>query len=75
MRRYRSNNSQPPRWIEARFNSKCDETGAVIRKGDKCLYYPASRKVYSADSRTAQDWEAGAFDRMIEDQVCERYGF
>jgi hypothetical protein len=45
-----------PRVIEARFDSKCAETGKIIHKGESCIYYPLARKVYSMDSKTAQDY-------------------
>lgn len=45
-----------PRMIRARFESKCAETGKIIQKGESCIYYPITRKVYSSDSKTAKDY-------------------
>ena len=45
-----------PRVIQARFESKCAETGKVIKKGEECIYYPLARKVFCVDSKTAQDY-------------------
>ena len=45
-----------PKEIIAKFNSKCAETGKVIRKGELCVYYPLAKKVYSVDSKTAYDY-------------------
>jgi hypothetical protein len=50
-----------PRAITARFDSICPETGKQIRKGDECIYFPAARKTYHAESRTASQWRAQAF--------------
>lgn len=45
-----------PRIIIAKFDSKCNETGKVIKKGQECIYYPLNKKVYCIDSKTAQDF-------------------
>ncbi len=50
-----------PREIVARFASTCPETGKSIHSGDRCLYYPLSRKAYHLDSKTAKDWQSQAF--------------
>lgn len=53
--------TQDPREITARFDSKCAETGKAIKKGDTCVYYPSSRKVYHVDSDQAyqyRQWRA-----------------
>ena len=51
-----------PRILIERFDSKCAETGKVIKKGDECVYYPLGKKVYSLDSKAAQDFQSWAFD-------------
>ena len=48
--------------IVAKFNSVCAETGKTIKKGDTCLYYPKTKKVYHLDSKTAQDFRSYQFD-------------
>jgi hypothetical protein len=60
MRHYKTNSG--PRWIKAKYAGVCAETGKPIRVGDECLY--ASGKVYSAGSKTAQDWRSAEFDRV-----------
>lgn len=40
--------------ITAKFKSKCTETGVTINKGDRCLYDPKAKKVYSLDSNIAK---------------------
>jgi len=57
---YRTN--QDPRQIKARFYSTCKETGAVIKKGDQCIYYPSDRAIYSLDSRQAEDFRNWKMD-------------
>lgn len=42
-------------FINAKFNSNCAETGAKIRKGERCYYNTNERKVYCSDSKTFQD--------------------
>ncbi len=36
--------------MEAKFNSRCAQTGNPIRKGDPIAYDPQERKAYSAAS-------------------------
>lgn len=38
--------------ITARFNSKCTQTGATIRKGEQMLYDYSSKKCYCQTSET-----------------------
>jgi hypothetical protein len=38
-------------FINAKFKSKCAETGAVIAKSENCLYDRATRKVYCRTSK------------------------
>jgi hypothetical protein len=54
-----------PRTITAKFDSTCAETGAVIRKGDTCVYYPSNRKVYHVDSNTAAQFRSESFDMDV----------
>lgn len=42
------------RFITAKFNSQCHETGAKIKKGDSILYDPNIKKVYCKGSTTYQ---------------------
>jgi hypothetical protein len=55
-----------PRVITAKFDSICNETGKEIKKGDKCLYYPIGKSVFSLESEQyyeykmmAADWDMG----------------
>ena len=54
--------SQDPKEITARFNSKCAETGKAINKGDPCIYYPLSKKVFHIDSKQADEYRSYMFD-------------
>ena len=49
----RASRTSEPRWITARFDSTCPDTGKTIRKGENCLYYPDARKTYHESSATA----------------------
>lgn len=42
------------RVITAKFNSTCAETGRPIKKGDVCVYDPATRRVFASGSPTQQ---------------------
>ena len=51
-----------PYEIKARFKSVCSETGKVIEKGERCVYYPLSKKVYHETSKTAESFRSWKFD-------------
>lgn len=53
--RRRRNFTPDPRIIIARFDSKCAETGEIIKKGERCLYYPIGRKVYKLEDANGND--------------------
>lgn len=43
------------KFIEARFDSRCAETGKAIRKNESILYNTQSKKVYYSQSKTYKD--------------------
>lgn len=43
------------RFIEARFQSRCAETGITIRKHESILYDPLTKKAYCSQSAKYQD--------------------
>jgi hypothetical protein len=45
-----------PRVINAKFNCVCSESGAVIKKGAECIYYPLSKQVFSMNSKQAVEY-------------------
>lgn len=45
-----------PYELKARFESKCAETGKIIKKGEYCVYYPSAKKVYHPDSKQALEY-------------------
>ena len=57
-----------PREIKARFDSKCQETGNIINKGETCIYYPLTKRIFSMDTKTARDFTSWQFD-------CEVLGY
>lgn len=50
-----------PRFIRARFDSICPETGKAIKAGDECVYFPRAKKAYHVDSKSADDWRSQSF--------------
>jgi len=70
------------RFITAKFNSQCHETGAKIKKGDPILYDPHLKKAYCKTSSKYQeqnttDPAAGAIQANEEayfDNFCQRNG-
>jgi len=53
--------TRDPYELTAKFDGVCAETGKAIKKGEQCIYYPSTRKVYHIDSKTAYDfrcWKA-----------------
>lgn len=57
----RSPRNAPRRWISAKFESTCPETGKTIRRGDQCLYDPNTRSAYHESSQTATDQRGADF--------------
>ena len=48
--------NKDPREIVARFDSVCNGTSRRIKKGEICIYYPSSKKVYHIESAQAQSY-------------------
>lgn len=38
--------SGDPRWIIARFESKCSKCGKSVKRGEKIFYYPRTKSVF-----------------------------
>ncbi len=53
----------PPKVIKAKYAGTCAETDAAIQPGATILY--ANGKVYCANSKTFQGWQAAEFDRTV----------
>ena len=51
-----------PRLIIAKFQSKCAESGKIIKRGAECLYYPLQRQVFHLESAQAEDYRKWKFD-------------
>ncbi|MCC6271735.1 MAG: hypothetical protein IT190_10690 [Microbacteriaceae bacterium] len=45
----------PPRFIIARFDSRCPQTGKPIKRGDTIAWYPSSRTAYHVESKAADE--------------------
>lgn len=61
MRKYQMD----PRQITAKFDCFCAETGKRIKKGERCIYYPTAKKVYSLDSNQAEEFRNWSFDVSV----------
>jgi len=56
-------------FINAKFKSKCAETGATIAKGENCLYDRINKKVYCRSSKKYQkEQETANASSFIEAQ-------
>jgi len=51
-----------PREIIAKFDSKCHETGKIIKKGERCIYYPVGKKVFCLESKQAHSFRSWMAD-------------
>jgi hypothetical protein len=66
-----------PRWITAKFNSKCHKCGLAIVKGGNVWYYPGP-KYAMCDRQDCGKQAARNFNAAIQDEVFMRgdqYGF
>lgn len=62
---FRKRINTAPYEIYAKFDSVCHESGKAIRKGDKCVYYPSTKKVFHNDSKQASEFRSWNFDCNI----------
>lgn len=62
MKAYRND----PRWLTARFESKC-QCGNVTHKGGDIYYYPLTKTALckSCGEQATRDFEAAAFDDFV----------
>ena len=58
----RNHHNKDPKVITARFDSKCHETGQIIKKGEDCIYYPIGKSVYAMNSKQAAEFKSWSFD-------------
>ena len=45
----------PPRFIIARHDSVCPQTGKKIARGEECAWYPSARVAYHVSSKAADE--------------------
>jgi len=61
--------SNDPRWITARFDSKCANLhcSTPVRKGQQTYYYPLVKATYcqSCGKNAQRDFESHAFDESM----------
>jgi hypothetical protein len=58
---YRASQRNASRFITARFDGTCAETGQAVPKGADCLY--SGGKVYHESSKAYADFKSAEFDR------------
>lgn len=65
--------------IQAKFNSKCNETGKTLKKGDAIYYDPYEKKAYHPESNKVKNniesESLGSYIRAQEEAMFERYGY
>lgn len=57
-----------PRWITARFPSKCQKCKAAVPKGAAAFYYPRTRTLYGKACGCG-DMAACEFEAMASDEA------
>jgi hypothetical protein len=57
----RRTQNQAPRFLVARFDSTCAETGKPLKKGDKVAYFPATKQAFHETSKAADQVRALEF--------------
>ncbi len=59
--RFRSHRAALKRFITAKHDGVCSETGKAIEKGQEIVYDPVSKLAFHQDSQTAQSLRAEQF--------------
>ncbi len=60
--------SLDPRWLTARFDSKCAKCARVIRRGERIFYYPNGRKAYCDGPECGSQYSA-EFAAAVHDEA------
>lgn len=66
--------SQDPKWINAKFNSRCHRCQCEIKKGDKLFYYPRCKTVY-CDKDDCGKKESASFEASAQDEYNYSMGY
>ena len=71
--------SQDPRWITARFASKCRKCDTLIRKGEPIFYYPRSKTALGSvgcgcGTEASNEFDASAADEDLGRRPVHRSG-
>ncbi len=59
--RFASRRAAPMRFITAKRNGTCSETGKVIETGQETVYDPSTKRLFHQDSLTAQNLRGQQF--------------
>ena len=51
--------------IKAKYDSKCNETGKEIKKGETCYYNTTTKRIYCDSSHTADNYRMQDFNRCF----------
>ena len=68
--------SGDPRWLTAKFDSKCSrkDCGATIKKGQRAFYYPSSRSCLcqkdECGGQASRDFESARQDEAFMSGGC-----
>ena len=59
--------SKDPKWIKAKFNSKCSECSFIINKGERAYYYPLGKHIFCTKcaAKHEADFQSAAFDEYV----------
>lgn len=64
-----------PRWITARFNSRCCRCKGEVKKGSQAFYYPRDKAVMcdseDCGKQASRDFDAAVFD---ENMMSSQFG-
>ena len=62
--------AKDPRWIKARFNSKCEKCQGPIKKGEQAYYFPNGKSIQCHECGTAAEGEFNAAAWDEENNTC-----
>ena len=68
--------AQDPRWLTARFESKCcnKSCNATIKKGEEAYYYPSDKTIYCKREDCGQQ-RSRQFDAAAQDEAAYNGGY
>lgn len=58
-----------PYVLNVRYDTTCDETGKIIRKGDEAVRFPNTGHIFCLESNTYRDYLSRLHDMRFEDAM------